>query len=524
MWIIYHTIALFLLAFLVWAVGRCFRLGPAARHALWLLVLFKLLLPPLFLWSLPVLPSDPPEKVFDNESTSILITEETTPIIEEPPAGIVENAIGEAELTTLASPQRKREINSPLLALPAAEVSLGAMWLFGAVVAAMLHGRRFVYLRRWLAHGKPASPRLIAIVRALAPLLGVRPPRVRVLSGLASPLVSSAGHVCLLWPEGLEEQLSPEGVRDVLAHELAHLARRDHWTAWLILVAGCVWWWHPLFYLIRRQLNRLAELACDARVISALPDDRRSYAEALLDVCQRQAALAAAPALGVAGRRRDLERRLTMILCGKEPSRLTLRMGVGIAFLGLIVLPAWTLGQVKTTDKTEGKATKTSPAEPKGQPFYTIVEIDKDPPADREKKLRELEAKLQALIKEVQALRSNKATTKPNAAKSAKWKVEKVAEVRDVVMAFEVKTPTPAEVTLSRTRYSLPAAQAEALSKFLQEHVKTPVIETKADGDSLTVTTTPEVQRSIGQFIALIGGKAPPWPPLSRPSSSYLAK
>lgn len=519
MWLLVHTVGVLLLALVVWALARGLRLGPAARHALWLLVLLKLLIPPLFAWPwpLPVLPPYSPDAVVDPEPTSVFILEEAVPMLAESPPARLENPSPE-------SPQREPGIDPPVI--ESREVggssTVIAVWLLGSLAMVLLQMRRFTLLRRWLAHARPASPRLTALLREQAPLLGARPPRLLVLPGSASPLLSAAGRACLLWPERLEEQLSPEGVRAVLAHELAHLARRDHWISWLILAAGCVWWWHPLFYLIRRQLNRWAELACDARVIAALPDDRRSYAEALLDVCQRQSASAAPPALGVAGRRRDLERRLTMILCDNVPSRLSLRMGVGIAFLGLIVLPAWTLGQVKDTGKKE--ETKTPAAERKNRPDYAvedmlievaqpvrvITEIAKDQPADRDQKLQAVEAKLQALLKEVQALRTNKGAAKPHTVVKEFTSAMTIPSTKYTTVYVEKRTAGPAEVTLSRTRYNLPAATAQALGKFLQEHVKTPAIETKVDGDTLTITTTPEVQRGIGQFIALIGGKGPP--------------
>ncbi len=39
-WLILHTVTTAALAGVAWAAGRCFRLGPAARHLLWLVVLF----------------------------------------------------------------------------------------------------------------------------------------------------------------------------------------------------------------------------------------------------------------------------------------------------------------------------------------------------------------------------------------------------------------------------------------------------------------------------------------------------
>jgi len=35
--------------------------------------------------------------------------------------------------------------------------------------------------------------------------------------------------------------------RGIIAHELAHMHRRDHWITWLELGASIPWWWNPLF-------------------------------------------------------------------------------------------------------------------------------------------------------------------------------------------------------------------------------------------------------------------------------------
>jgi hypothetical protein len=60
---------------------------------------------------------------------------------------------------------------------------------------------------------------------------------------------------------------------------------------------------------------------------------------------------------------------------------------------------------------------------------------------------------------------------------------------------------------LSRTTYKMPKEKAEALATFLKDQVKNPVVETKVDGDSIVVTTTPEAQRTIGNFIGLVQGR-----------------
>src|SRR5437762_2240000 len=49
-WLLLHTVTVGLLAGVVAALCRCRRLPPAAQHLLWLVVLMKLLTPPVLAW------------------------------------------------------------------------------------------------------------------------------------------------------------------------------------------------------------------------------------------------------------------------------------------------------------------------------------------------------------------------------------------------------------------------------------------------------------------------------------------
>jgi beta-lactamase regulating signal transducer with metallopeptidase domain len=566
MWVLSHSVGVLLLFLVVLAVCRYTRAGPAVRHALWLLVLLKLLTPPFvsWPWPLPLLPADHPDTVQETSTEAAVrdtFSEDeprepdaTLPAV-FPPADGDDMPLSPTEEDEMraenAGPRRDRWIDAA-----------AAIWLLGGLAVAVVQLRRLARFRRGLSHAGPTPAWLVAEVRELATLLKVRPPRLAVLPGLGSPLVWAGGRPCLLWPEGLEEELSPQGCRAVLAHELAHLARRDHWVAWLIFAAGCLWWWQPLFYLVRRRLHREAELACDARVVAALPQTRRAYAEALLDVCQRQSKpTALTPALGVIGRR-DLERRLVMIMRADGASRLSPRMLVGIGLLGLIVLPAWTFGQgdrktppveqdkqlqnlersiqVVLNEVLEERKVAPPQGDRKSSADSTPVQA-----ADRDKKLADLEAKLKALLKEVQDLRASKPAKQgqrrvgnpyenvfkiyPQLSNASLgnvfvWDPASGKKLRVGLEAENKKAAKSAEITLSRTTYSLPGGKAEALGKFLQQHVKGVVMETKIDGDSLIVTTTPEMQRVLGAFIDLTEGKTPPLDIYLRPQPNFQKK
>jgi hypothetical protein len=335
---------------------------------------------------------------------------------------------------------------------------------------------------------------------------------VVVLPGLASPLVWGWGPVRLLWPEGLELVLPTAGRRAVLLHELAHLRRGDHWVGWLLLVGSCVWWWHPLFRLVRRELGRQAERACDAWVVTTLPAARRAYAEALLAVCER-CSVTPALALGAMGGKHDLERRLVMILRESSACRLTVRALLGVGLLGLLALPALTLGQ---DAPKKARSDALDVFEPGAKPDTA--------PADRDRRVRELEDRVKALLKELQDLKAAKASPAAKAPveirrADPKAKPKPEPALRNYYRTLGANRPATVygnllgkadftEVALTRATYSLPEGKAEAVGKFLRDHVKARVLETSVKGEVLTVTTTPEMQRGVAQIVRMVRGQA----------------
>jgi hypothetical protein len=236
----------------------------------------------------------------------------------------------------------------------------------------------------------------------------------------------------------------------------------------------------------------------------------------LLEVCQRKSAPVAAPAFGAAGPRRDLERRLVMVMREQVPCRVSWRAVVGLGALALLAVPAWTVGQVAPPPPAgvaEVRAEERRAGATEERP--TRAEDTAKAPAkakaadEKDKRLRELEDKVAGLLKEIQALR--KAGSKPTGGTSPG---EVYGYLTGTYKALQyppaVYGPAPApraEVVLTRTTYALPAAKAEALGKFLREHVKAAVLEVKVEKDYLIVTTTPEVQRAVGQFILLLQRK-----------------
>jgi beta-lactamase regulating signal transducer with metallopeptidase domain len=217
----------------------------------------------------------------------------------------------------------------------------------GTVLMMLVQLIRIVRMHRLLKRSVPAPAELESTVGTLAAQMNVRPPRARLSSDIQSPLVCALGRSVLLWPASRADGLPAGGRQAVLLHELAHLARHDHWVGWLELVATCFWWWNPLFWYVRHQLRENSELACDAWVMGLLPEGRRAYARALVDLAELNSRNRfPAPALGIGdGSRTLFERRLVMIMGDGVRYRLGAGGLIGVGLLALMTLPGCSTGQ-----------------------------------------------------------------------------------------------------------------------------------------------------------------------------------
>lgn len=87
----------------------------------------------------------------------------------------------------------------------------------------------------------------------------------------------------------------------ILLHELAHIKRGDLLVHGLYMTLQIVYWFNPLLWAIRRTLQNLRELCCDATVARLLKDDTAGYRQTLLQTARRLLAEPVDPGLGLLG-------------------------------------------------------------------------------------------------------------------------------------------------------------------------------------------------------------------------------
>jgi beta-lactamase regulating signal transducer with metallopeptidase domain len=346
------------LAVVALLAGRLRSIGPTARHALWLVVLIKMMTPPLvsWPWAAPWRDLNWPITSFEEVSAPAGVAKPIS--LETVARGIEPSPPGndDAQGVCGASPLPESElvVSAPPLPAPVLHLLLPdattlkrwlvSMWLAVSVILGLGQASRIIRFRRRLCEAVPAPDDLVDEAEQIGWRLGVPVPEILVVPDLGTPLLWCLGRPQLLLPGRLVKTLPLDRWRGILTHELAHLRRGDHWVSRLELAAGLIWWWNPLYWLTRARLDAEAELACDAWVVWAQPKDkdRLAYAEVLFDLCATLSlARSPAPTLGVAGSGRFFERRLTMILHDHVSCRLSPLGLLGACLLVLFALPSW---------------------------------------------------------------------------------------------------------------------------------------------------------------------------------------
>ncbi len=331
---------------------------PALRCWLWLFLIVKLITPPLI--NLPILPALAGEKITTENKALTDVTEEKTSDFGKFP---VKNPSFHATLTStdrgvdhaVSEGSRSKTAPSPNAILTSTErdvshavfpgsyskkeILLGALIaisLFGSCVFLAVHGGRSLKLYRCLRRlGTENALLAEACYKAAASLNIGGIVRSRVVDARMTPLLLGWGSPLVVMPRELLDELSPQQLRGIVAHELAHFARRDHWTNIFAFLVKTALWWNPVAWWAEHELHAAQELCCDAMAIDRGPTDRRGYADALLmtlDFIQSASLHSYAIAAGL-GTKRTLLRRFEMI--GEK--QLSYRLSRG-TFAALLIL------------------------------------------------------------------------------------------------------------------------------------------------------------------------------------------
>jgi Zn-dependent protease with chaperone function/parvulin-like peptidyl-prolyl isomerase len=282
--VVSNAIVAFGLAGVALIVGQlaCLQHRPAVRHALWLLVLAKLVTPPLFGISILAAAS------VTDQVRELTAVDSTAEFKWNDAGGGSPN-----DSKSMSVESQGTDLGATLSRIRPYrigwffELTAWGISLFGTTAILYRVLWEWFHVRRLLRVARPASGLLLDVMGDVSGRMGSRTPRVCLVDGQISPMlwVDPRGALVVL-PKRLVERFNVERLRLLLAHEVAHYLRRDHWTNVFAVIVSALFWWHPIVWWARRELRLAQELCCDALVLARLERVRRQYAETLLETLE----------------------------------------------------------------------------------------------------------------------------------------------------------------------------------------------------------------------------------------------
>ncbi len=235
---------------------------------------------------------------------------------------------------------------------------LAVLTLSAAGILAMLRLYRLVRRARGLsvmiAHAEPTSPELAAMIGAAGH--PGRPLTLRISPDATEAFLAGFLKPVLVLPAGLVRS-SNDHVQAVVAHEMAHLRRRDLTAMWLEEAALTVLAANPFLAMLHARRRVAREEACDALALAgATSHARRAYARTLIDALRDRADIVEQSGLALTftgSRGRAALRRVKAVLeprpsVGRLTRRLTL--AVGVLAGGLVLAGSFALAGQRQAD------------------------------------------------------------------------------------------------------------------------------------------------------------------------------
>lgn len=286
------------------------KLSPALHFALWFLVIARLCIP-----------------VTIESGFHLFTVEQEKPRVQQQipeastfdaptPAAMREAAPSEALRSEASAPVQEplpaADSPKPVFTIASAD-ALIALWVAGMAfrAAALLFGERRLHLA--MAHNTlPTDARTRDIYDACCAEFGIAHKLpLQSMAGIYSPALTVSLKPMILLPANITDTLTDAQLACALRHELTHYRRRDHLLMLLLRLLTCVYWFNPIVWLMKRELMKDMETACDSAVTARLNGtERREYAMTLLALFSQPCRANSVLGMALSSAEKDAERRV----------------------------------------------------------------------------------------------------------------------------------------------------------------------------------------------------------------------
>lgn len=308
------------------------KLGPRWSHALWLVLLIRM-----------VFPGAPPNQIrllnlmptWDSQ-----VQQQPADTAEKPALSPITQVSANTEAKTAQSPEFDAGIQKKMTPEPEGMVSvlqnkskpwmaslrrvLPYIWLSGAVVIGLYLLLSNFFLWRIVKRDRLLlDQKTLELFEECKERMGVQTLVGLIPSAqIKSPALFGFIRPRLLLPMEMIEKASQEEMQYIFLHELAHLKRRDIYLGWLTSVLQIIHWFNPLVWFAFYRMRADRELSCDALVLSRTGKEKsQDYGQALVGLLRRFSQSRPLPAMaGILENKSQLKRRIIMIARFKKKS------------------------------------------------------------------------------------------------------------------------------------------------------------------------------------------------------------
>lgn len=323
------------------------------QYYIWLIVILRLLLPFAPEWNLMEAARHTIGQVLSHTIMPSQTQAEFTPAGDADIAAV--NLAPENERGARPA-QDDKKINSPLLGKEAVNPDLNSfkgmmallrtkVWLIWlAVVLGMLIRKITIYqsFARCVKAGMTPVDDVAMLERlsAVQKHAGVkRPVELGVNPLVSTPMLMGSVHPCIVLPSA---KLPEKDFYYTVLHELMHHKRRDIVYKWLVELTVCLHWFNPAVYLMRRELVKACEFACDAAVLAKVggihaPDYGKTLLDAMAAVRTYRENVGTVP---LSENKQLLKERLGAVMNYRKKSR-TAILATSVLTLGIVLSAAF---------------------------------------------------------------------------------------------------------------------------------------------------------------------------------------
>lgn len=190
---------------------------------------------------------------------------------------------------------------------------------------------------------------------------------VRRSEMIRSPMTYGAIRPVILLPSGVS--LNEEEFLCIMEHEWTHIRRWDVTVKYLLYVTVCLYWFHPLVWMMAVLLNRDMEMACDEEVVKKYPDHLRNVYALVLIRLAEGCRNSGCPFNACFARHSEIEERIDLIMKTKKYSRKAAALAAGMVFCAVT---AFTVSAPKATEDVAREAENTQTGSLKAADSHTL--------------------------------------------------------------------------------------------------------------------------------------------------------